>query len=220
MISHLQWILPGCLSLLFTATVWNQTKVDNSASETDEFSHCTRIELEGRQRVDSVGAKEQNFARPANLEMSSRGGARIEVYLKDGSMVYGDLLSVCDTMLSTYCYVDFSYLPPPHARSGVRNIGIERIQKIVIKGRSKVLEGAFIGFLGGMIAGSVFSRVINDRELGNGLAGPGAMAGIGLTVGGAIGYLNSTDDLVIGSFGQDNLAALNALSRYPTIAPK
>jgi len=77
-----------------------------------------------------------------------------------------------------------------------------------------------MGFLGGMLVGSVLSRVVHDRDLGNGVGGPGAMGGIGLVAGGTIGYLDSPHDLEFRSFDQPDLSVLNALSRFPRVAPQ
>jgi len=150
-----------------------------------------------------------------NLETSSRGGHRIEVYLNDGRMLYGDLLSVSDTTLTMYFYSDFSYSLPPQIGSGTYAIDLSEINRVLVKGRSNMLEGIFIGFLGGMLTGSAVSRIAEPRRPTNNLLGPGGLGGVGLLAGGAIGYLSSGRDLEFTRFEASDLNILNALCKFP-----
>ncbi len=150
-----------------------------------------------------------------DLEKSSKGGYRVQVYLCNGSMMYGDLLNVHGNILSMYAYSDFSYSRLPHMKSGIYNFDLKEINKVVVKGQSKILQGIFIGFLGGMLTGAVMTRIVEQHTPADNLFGPGALGGIGLMVGGTIGYLSSGGDLEITNFEGNNLILLKVLSRYP-----
>jgi hypothetical protein len=150
-----------------------------------------------------------------DIEISSRGGARVEVYLCDGSMMYGDLLSVRDGVLSVYVYKDHSFSPSHPPSSGPQIFVLRGIRKVVVKGRSKIFQGVFMGFLGGMIAGSIMTRFVERDIPAGSLFGPGAFGGMGLIMGGTIGYLSSGNDVEINKFDVNDINLLKTMCRNP-----
>lgn len=157
--------------------------------------------------VDSVERAAGEF------EFSSRGGVRLEVYCSDHTMLYGDLLSVSDSSISVYAYADFSASPFGEVRTGSHAINLHGIERIVLKGQSRILQGVFAGFLGGMIVGVIITTVAEQRTPSNQRLGPAAFGGIGLLAGSAAGYVRSGSDLEIKTFNQYELAFLRTMSR-------
>jgi len=155
-----------------------------------------------------------------DFEMSSAGRCRIQLYLYDGSMMYGDLIAAADSALSVYVYKDFSYSASRPIVSGLRTIELRSISKVVVKGRSRILQGMIIGVLGGMIAGSVITRLIERPGTVGTRVGPAAYGGIGLIAGGAIGIFESGSDLELSKFDSDELGRLKTLIRHPDRAQR
>jgi len=150
------------------------------------------------------------------FEISSRGGCRVEVYLCNGSVIYGDLLTVGDSMVSVFAYRDFSYSPSQLVNSGIHEFSLRGIRKLVLKGRTNILQGVFIGFVGGMLAGSVMTRIVDQHTSAGHFLGPGGLGGLGIVVGGSIGYFSSATDLEISKFDIKDLNVLKSLSRDST----
>ncbi len=151
---------------------------------------------------------------PGDIEMSSRGGARVSLYLNDGSMMYGDLTSVADSAISLFVYRDLSLVYTGVVNSGEHTFAVVDVDRLVIKGKSRMLEGIFIGFLGGMVTGSVVTRVAKLPSSSADLLGPGGLGGAGLLVGGAAGCLLSGRDLEIRNFDVSELSFLKSLCRH------
>ncbi len=170
------------------------------------------------QTLDVPGAGEPDTGftisiRNDDFEMSSRGGARVVVYGHDGSQIYGDLITIDDSTVSVYAYSDFSYSAKWPFISGINTFRLDEIDKIVVKGRGHMLEGMVIGVLGGMLTGSLLTRVM-DKELPSALAaGPAVLGGAGLVSGAAIGYWMSSSDMEISMFSPGQRAILRSLSR-------
>ena len=183
------------------------------------YAQCESLRQNDGKSLITPSARDRSaldFVNQNDFEKSSRGGCRGQVYVCSGSMMYGDLLSVHDNVLSVYVYPDFSNSLSPHLSAGTHNIDLKEITKVVVKGRSKILPGVFIGFLGGMLAGSVMTRIIERRTPADDLFGPGALGGMGLLMGATIGSLSSSRDLEITKFEGNNIGVLNALCRYPS----
>ncbi len=165
--------------------------------------------------VNFAGDSTPGSIDPADVEMSSRGGARVSVYLHDGTMVFGDLVVVGSGALTVYVYKDLSLVYDRSLTSGTHDFDYRDIDRIVIKGRSRMLQGLFIGFLGGMLTGSVVSRVTRLQSPAADLVGPGGLGGIGLLAGGTVGCLISGRDIEISSFRQRELMQLKSLCGRP-----
>lgn len=203
-------ILPAlCIPLqVFSLDILADSSQHAAAIRGDSVSHDN-----ARAAALQFSADSLTLAREREFEMSSRGGARVEVYLYDGSKMYGDLIGARDSGLSIYVYRDFSYSVAHTLSSGVHNFDFRETDRLVVKGRSRVLQGVFIGFLGGLIAGTVMTRVVQPTDSRADFMGPGAVGGVGLLMGGTIGYLTSGEDLVFKRFDSNELAFLKTLCR-------
>ena len=126
-------------------------------------------------------------------------------------MMYGDLLSVGDSALMLYVYKDLSLVYTRGFNSGAHEIDFRSIDRLVVKGRSRMLQGIFIGFLGGMLTGSVVGKVAKLQSTPAELTGPGALGGIGLLLGGTVGCLSSGRDIEIRSFNASETTLLKSL---------
>jgi hypothetical protein len=187
------------------------------------YSQCDSVQRNDSPFSVALGARRLDSVPPfhsKDFEMSSRGGARVEVYLCDGSMMYGDLLWVRDSALSVYVYRDYSFSPLHPVSSGPHGFNFREIRTVVVKGRSKILQGVFIGFVGGMLAGSIMTRIVERNTPAAALVGPTELGGMGLMMGGTIGYLSSGDDLEIRKFDVVNLKFLRMACRNPDNGPR
>ena len=161
------------------------------------------------------GDSTPGWINPDDVEMSSRGGPRIFVYLRDATMMYGDLLTVDDSTLSLYVYKDLSLVYVHDFNSGAHEIDFRVIDRLVVKGRSRMLQGIFIGFLGGMVTGSVVGKVAKRQSAFADMTGPGGLGGIGLILGGTVGCLTSGSDIEFRNFGASELRLLRPLCGPP-----
>jgi hypothetical protein len=197
------------LQFLMTEMGWTQNEKDLPRIVEDELTEDSLELAREGVRTDSTKAGALEFVDPSDLEISGQGGARVALYHRDGSLMYGDLLSVSGSAVSVYVYENSSHAYSRLVHSGAQDFDIRDIDKLVLKGRSRVLQGIFMGFLGGMVAGAVVNRVVKRQAPAGDRAGPGALGGIGLVAGGTVGYLSSGKDLEIRKFEEKNSQCCN-----------
>ena len=134
--------------------------------------------------------------------------------MHDGNKFFGDLLSVSDTAAMVYVYKDFSYTPTERIQSDPYVFRFVDIDRLVLNGKSRVLEGMFIGLVGGFLGGTIMNRVIDDQKADGSSLTPALAGGIGLITGTGAGMLMSKRDLTIEIFSDSNVAMLKSLARY------
>jgi hypothetical protein len=204
-----------CLTL-FAASV-NLAQVDSIVLNDGGFLRFRLYAPKKTALRSTVVRKDARETLPSNLtdyETSHRGGARVDLVMHDGNKFFGDLLSVSDTAVMVYVYKDFSYTPTERIQSGPYMFRFVDIDRLVLNGKSRVLEGMFIGLVGGFLGGTIMNRVIDDQKADGSSLTPAFAGGIGLIAGTGAGMLMSKRDLTIEIFSDSNVAMLKSLARY------
>ena len=153
-------------------------------------------------------------------------GAEIEVSLKDGGEISGELLSVRDstiTICTEYSATEEELAKLKYPINAVRN---DEIQKVTIEGNSYVWIGVGIGILVGTAVGALVGLASSDdgyageTEL-KGIGGGGIGFLVGAVAGGVIGSALSKDDIVLQEIPPVyDLSFLKPLARYPDKEPE
>jgi hypothetical protein len=127
-----------CIAIIFgtaNGTALSDTaKVAEGSVALTPSAHDTTDQMSGKDSLTSLSLNQGEF------EQSPRGGARVDVFLHDGNEMFGDLLRVQDTSLAVYVYKDYSKRSSRIRKSGTYLIEFSEVDKIVLRGRSKVLE--------------------------------------------------------------------------------
>lgn len=205
-----------CCLALFAASI-NFAQIDSIALNDAGFVRFRLYVPKKTSARSVIVRKEARETLPSNLtdyETSHRGGARIDLVMHDENKFFGDLLSVSDTAIIVYIYKDLSYAPTERFQSGPFLFRFEDIDRVILNGKSRILEGMFIGLVGGFLGGTIVNRVIEgDKADGSSLT-PALAGGIGLIAGTATGMLTSKSNLVLQDFSDSNVAMLKSLARY------
>ncbi|MCK5086509.1 MAG: hypothetical protein KAQ90_03265, partial [Melioribacteraceae bacterium] len=130
-------------------------------------------------------------------------GAEVTVLLKDGTEIYGELLSVRDSSIIICTEYSASEEELANLTYTIVTIPNGKIQELTIQeGHSYVIIGMGAGIIGGYFIGLGVAWILlkDDKSdmVGIGyalIAGLGMLLGLG--AGGAIGSANSTDDVVL-----------------------
>lgn len=204
-----------CLTLVAASV--NRAQIDSIALNDSGFLRFRLYVPKKTVTPVTVVKKEFHETLPSNLtdyETSHLGGARVDLVMHDGNKFFGDLLSVSDTAATVYVYKDFSYAPTERIQSGPYMFRFVDIDRLVFNGKSRVLEGMFIGLVGGFLGATIINRVIEDQKADGSSLSPALAGGIGLFAGTGAGMLMSKRDLTIEIFSDSTVAMLKSLARY------
>ena len=160
------------------------------------------------------------------IQSASAGGRAIDVYLRDSSVVRGELLSIRDTALvitSTPGAPDTMLAAHPGM---VSLIGWRNVVQVRSEGRSNVGLGMGIGFAAGLLIGVAAAQSVdaNDPDYYNTLtpklAIPLRSGGIGLCAGALIGLTASSADIDVKPQPGYQFTLLRRYARYEGDEPE
>ena len=158
-------------------------------------------------------------------------GAEVTVLLKDGTEIYGELLSVRDSSIIICTEYSASEEELANGLYPIISIKIQEIQKIKVEGESEFWVGAGYGALIGVAVGIGLGLALGDDDCRHCIANPTAedkaiifsflLFFIGAVVGGIVGNANSTDDVVFQNIPQGyDFLGIKQLARYPDKEPE
>ena len=152
-------------------------------------------------------------------------GIEIILLLKDRREIKGELFSVRNnaiTLCTEYSVPEMELVKHKYPITIIRN---DEIEKITIEGNWYVWSGLGIGMLGGALTG-VIVGLTSEPGRHHAFVHPVLAYGImgftaGAMAGSAVGYLLSTDDIVIHEIPPNNeLAFLKPFARNPKYEPE
>ena len=153
-----------------------------------------------------------------NYEKDKNIGAEITLSLKNETEVYGELLSVRDSTMiicTQYSTTEAELANLSYPITAFRN---DEIQELTIEGSSYIAEGFWIGIFAGTGIGYAIAKAIN--EMGGVIILIGGTI-VGIVVGPIVGYLLSTDDVILREIPPSyDMSLLKPLSRYPDEEPE
>ncbi len=187
--------------------------------------------------TDEYIARAQEIARSeeaakvqaAKMVAESKEG-EVVLLLNDGQEIAGELLSVRDSSIIISTIENAEGYGSAGDTAGIVVVSNQRVQKVIIKGESKVLKGMGLGLLIGGAIGAMINCVTYKKPRDSSFhfgpeAAPGAvgvfLGGLGgLAVGAIVGSAASTSDEVIEPLPNHDLSSLKPFARFPGNEPE
>jgi len=155
-----------------------------------------------------------------NAEKDKEVGAEVSMLLKDGTEIYGELLSIRDstmTLCTEYSATEKELAKLKYPITTIRN---DEIKELTIEGSNYIWIGLGIG-IAACLLGAALSEAVIEKGDRTGSIVYALVFGALPIAGSIVGYALSTDDVILQEIPPDyNLSLFKPLARYPDEEPE
>jgi len=179
---------------------------------------CTTTYLNLKENSTAeIGEKINNYEKDKNI------GAEITLSIKNGEKISGELLSVRENSVTICTQYSAKERELARLKYPIYTFRNDEIKELTIEGRNYIWIGLGIGTAVGAGVGALIGNASDESSHQELVTVAFGVIGLlaGAIAGGVVGYLLSTDELILNEIPSDyNMSLLKPLARYPDEEPE